>query len=202
MKQLIAIAFVLVLLAIPAMGQTPAPQASDSKCTAKFARALSIRGLHIDLSTDELFRLFPDARNNERLKQALETAKAYPDLGNTTFYPQLSVDVTRERWAGVDNIYLRIFDNRVVSYSISYEGPPKGPQWDSTDQWITKLSETLKLPSPSEWSLINGNKGLNCEGVIINANAGSIGVSTEEWSAQVKARAKAYDEQKRREFKP
>jgi hypothetical protein len=205
MKQLVAIAFVLVFLSVPAMSQAPAQQSGDSKCTAKFAQTLSIRGVHLGMSSEELFTLFPDARNQPFNQEALEKAKVPPQFGRASITIYSGGKVRNEKLAGINQIGVELFDNRIVSYLVSYEGPPTGAQWDSVDQWIVKLSETLNLPVISEWVPRDNSKIVNCEGIQILANVntnGMIRVIKDDWVPQSRAREKAYEEQKRREFKP
>jgi hypothetical protein len=205
MKQLTAIAFVVVLLTVPAISQQATQQQSNSKCTAKFAQAFSIRGVHLGMSADELFTLFPDTANNESNRRTIEDAKIPPKFGQAYFHVKPGGNVTKEKLAGISSIFVELFDNRIVSYSVSYEGPPNGPKWDNVDDWIAKLSETLKLPDTSEWVPRDGAKVLNCEGIRIQATTnrnGSIWVIKDDWLPELRGREKAYEEQKRREFKP
>jgi hypothetical protein len=191
MKQLTAIAFVCVLLAVPAISQQVTQQESNSKCTA------------------EVLNMFPDTVNNERNRDALEKAKTYPDFGRANLQLGPAGNITKEKLAGIDRISVDIFDNQVVTYSVYYEDQPHGVRWDNIDQWVVKLSETLKLPDVSQWTTspdYNSRKTLDCEGVKIIADVqskGSIRIINDDWvPKQVTAREKAYAEQKRREFKP
>jgi hypothetical protein len=206
MKQFTAIVFTMALLAVPANSQTSAQQSVESRCTAKFAQAISIRGVHLGMSADELFALFPWLAESPNIKSRLENAKEQPHFGVAAFVLEPRDNAGKEKLAGISHLQVTLFDNRIVSYSVSYEDPPRGAQWDTTDEWIAKLSETLNLPDISEWNLNNGYKTLSCEGVRITASAGgtggSVSVHTDDWRKQIKAREKAYQEQKRRDFKP
>src|SRR3954454_4737387 len=91
-----ALMFLLVAIA-----QTAGQQANDSTCSAAMARSLTIRGIHLGMSTDELFALFPGARENESIKPALERAKQAPNFGATNFQIMPSWYATKARSEGV-----------------------------------------------------------------------------------------------------
>jgi hypothetical protein len=205
MKQFTAIVFTMALLAVPAMSQQSTQQPGESQCTAKFAQALSIRGVHLGMSADELFALFPWLAESPNIKSRLENAKEQPNFGVVAFALEPRDNAGKEKLAGISHLQVTLFDNRIVSYYVSYEGPPRGAEWNDLDEWIAKLSETLNLPGSSEWISTGGSKALNCEGVRIIAGAGGVGsvsVSTDDWRKQIKAREKAYQDKKRRDFKP
>jgi hypothetical protein len=191
--------------AVPASGQNFTQQTGDAKCTAKFAQALAIRGVHLGLSADELLAMFPDVVNKQVITQKLEAAKDYPYFGRAEIYLVPSGSISREKLTGVQEISLVLFDNRVVSFSVTYQGPPTGAHWDSANEFLTKLSETLKLPAAAHWVTTDYSGNLNCEGVQIMVSAGgsgSIYISTKDWNRQLDERQKAYHNLKRRQFKP
>jgi hypothetical protein len=203
------IAALMFLLPMATVAQTAGQQANDSTCTAAMARSLTIRGIHLGMTTDELLALFPGASENPELKPALENVQAPPKFGMTQFYVYPRAYSTRERFAGVGSIYVTLFDDRVASYSVLYEGSPNGPAWNKLDEWIAKLSETLHLPGLGEWtqrSYDQTSKVLTCNGFQIVAGnqnrGGSISVSEENLDRKQQAREQAYQEKKRREFKP
>lgn len=205
MKHFTAIAFATALLAVPANGQTPAQAAGAASCSARFAQALSIRGIHLGLSADELLAMFPDSDSIGDTKRALDRAKEPPNFGIARIHLLQGGNVSKEKLTGINNISLTLFDDRVVHYWVTYEGPPSGVYWDNIDDWIAKLSETLRLPGASAWVRTNDTANLNCEGVQISVSAGgsaSLKVETKDWLTQINARQKAYQEKKRRDFKP
>jgi hypothetical protein len=205
MKRFVASVFLIVFSMVSASGQSSTQQTGDAKCTAKFAQALSIRGIRLGLSVDELLALFPDMANKQSITRRLEEARDYPYLGRADISLTPNGNISREKLAGINRVSLTIFDDRVVGYSVGYEGLPAGAYWPNLDEWIAKLSETLSLPGTSQWLPRNGGKSLSCDGVIFTAHGGdggTFGVHTEDFSKQIKEREKAYQEKKRREFKP
>jgi hypothetical protein len=206
MKRFTAILFSIALLAVPASSQSSTQQTGDAKCTAKYAQSLSIRGIHLGMSVDELLAMFPDVVNKESITQSLKAAQDYPNFGRAIIYLQPSGPISREKLAGISNISLTLFDNRVVAYSVGYEGLPRGAYWANLDEWVAKLSEKLNLPHPSQWIRSGNSKTLNCDGIIVTAyntgDGGSFSMHTEDFTKLLEERNRAYLEQKRREFKP
>lgn len=197
----------MCLLPMVAVAQTAGQQANGSTCTAAMAKSLTIRGIHLGMSADELFALFPGARANEPIKPALEQAQQPPHFGMAYFSLFPRAYSTKERFAGIWQINVTLFDDRVAAYSIEYAGPPDGPAWYKIDEWVAKLSETLRLPGSEKWSPSDGfRRALTCDGFQIvagNQNRnGVISVTEENLDLKRQAREQAYQEKKRREFKP
>lgn len=210
MCKVTALALVFLLTAYSA-AQTPSQPTGESKCTAAMAKSLTIRGIHLGMSADEFFALFPGAAERPEIRSALENAQVPPNFGRTYFWLFPGSYPTKERFAGVNQITINLFDNRVVAYTIEYDGYPSGPSWSNLDEWIAKLSETLHLPDAGEWlqkpyEQSSTSKTLNCEGyqiVASNLNArGIIDVHEGGIDQKQSARNKAYQEKKRRDFKP
>lgn len=203
MKHFTASALALALFVILATSQTSAEQPSQSRCTAKFARGLAIRGIHLGMTTDELLAMFPELQEQ---KSRLEKAKDYPSFGFIGIRLSAQTDGSREKLAGINNLDLTLFDNRVVRYSVSYEGPPIGAHWHNPTEFLTKLSETLNLPGASDWVIAGSTAKLNCERVQIDVTAGGPGyieiLDIRDWEQQLDERQKTYHNKKRREFKP
>lgn len=200
------IAALLFLLPMVAVAQTAGQQANDSKCTAAMARSLTIRGIHLGMSKDELLALFPGASENPEVKAALAQAQAPPNFGTASFSLWPGSFATKDRFEGVSGIYITLFDDRVVSYTIQYTGWPTGPTWVKVDDWVAKLSETLGLPGPRDWDQPSQTERLlACEGLEVRANTingASLFVLSKEHIKIQAERVKAYQEKKRREFKP
>jgi len=203
------IAALMCLLPMTAAAQTAGQQTSDSVCSAATARSLTIRGIHLGMSAAELLALFPGASENPEVKAALENVQAPPKFGMTQFYVGPGAYSTRERFAGIDMISVTFFDDRLTSYFIQYIGPPNGPMWNNLDEWIAKLSETFHLPGLRDWPRQfpdETSRVLTCDGFKIwagNQNQrGTIGVTEENVDRKRQAREQAYQEKKRREFKP
>lgn len=203
------IAALVFLLPTVTVAQTTNQGTNGSTCTAAMARSLTIRGIRLGMSTDEVLALFLGASENPEVKAALVNPQAPPKFGLTQTYLSPRLYSTRERFAGIDFVNATFFDDRLASYYVQYTGPPDGPAWNNLDEWIAKLSETLNLPVPGDWPRQPGNgysRALTCDGFKIwagNQNQrGMVGVSEENVDRKVRARDLAYQEKKRREFKP
>src|SRR5689334_11492451 len=145
------IAALMCLLPTAAFAQTAGQQINNSTCSAEMVRSLTIRGIHLGMSRDELLALFPGASEKTEVKAALENVQAPPKFGMTGVYFYPRAYSTRERFAGISNFSVTLFDDRVAAYRVEYDGPPDGPAWQKLDEWIAKLSETLHLPGLEAW---------------------------------------------------
>ncbi|MGH9854420.1 MAG: hypothetical protein ACREBD_31635 [Blastocatellia bacterium] len=177
-------------------------QTAESKCTAQMAKSLNIRGLRLGMTTEELLALFPGASDRQDVKSNLASANEYPNFGvvRLSFIRgDESRSLNQERFTGISNVNVVLFDGRIVELSITYlrfeEG---GASWDNFDQWITKLNETLKLPESRYWI---GNH-LMCEGIQIWASPGSLRLFDRAYIMVFRDREIEYRDKRRREFKP
>jgi hypothetical protein len=200
------IAALMFLLPMVAVAQTASQQANDSTCTAAMARSLTIRGIRLGMSTDELLALFPGASERADVKAIIEQSQQPPNFGAAGFGLGPGNSATKDRLEGVSWISITLFDDRVVGYAIQYTGWPTGPTWMKVDDWIAKLSETLGLPGPRDWDQGSQTERLlACEGLELRANTingGTLSVLSKEHIKIQAERVKAYQEKKQREFKP
>jgi len=201
----LAIAFVaLAFVTISTISQASNPQPALPKCNLTEATAPSVRGLRLGMSTQQLLALFPDSSKRKEMKEAVEKAKAA--TGNEAAY--LVFDPATERdakqFGGVESVSAGVNKGRVIDFSIQYGGAT----WRDVDEWVAKLSESLKLQGAGDWTVgpsENPNKVLRCEGIEIEAaiqgGGSSIRIRNME-DARVVADRNAADEKKRREIKP
>jgi hypothetical protein len=208
MKHFTAATFFVALLTIPALGQTSAQQESPSPCTLTVTKAPVIRGLRLGMSTDEALVLFPGARESQQWSSELKRSKEPASLGFLSLQLPNSDYQLGESIKEIRYLVIRLLDDRVVGYSVTYQRYPIGADWNSTEEWVTKLSETLGLPEAKQWATKDsgrfGSRSLQCNGFEIEANYSngpSISVFTKV-DKELQERRKAHEEQKRREFKP
>jgi hypothetical protein len=177
-------------------------QTAESKCTAQMAKSLNIRGLRLGITTDEVLALFPGASDREDVKSRFANAAGHPNHGvvSLSFHRDDQRRLlNQERFAGINSVGVTLFDGRLVSFSVNYIGFNQGGAgWDTDEQWINKLNETLKLPEPRYWD----GRRLMCEGIQITANPGSLEISDPGFFRVVKEREADLREKRRREFKP
>jgi len=195
--------FALTLLPVPASVATTDTQNAQSACTLTEANAPGVRGLKLGMSTEQLLTLFPGSTKREEVRDALESAKR--SGGSETVYIGFEPrsDVSGSTFAETDSIGVALQKGRVVQFVVQYAGP----SWRDIDEWIAKLSETLKLPGAGEWEPGQDetpSKFLKCRGVEIEAAVQGGGASIRVWdTAAFKSMGtKSGDEQKRKVFKP
>jgi hypothetical protein len=196
----------LLLIAISTNGQTNNPALQP--CSLQLSRAPAIRGVKLGMTVDELLSLFPGSSDSLGIKDRLAAAEGYSNFGAASFPITPSNWASKERFAGVSYYDFRVFDRRVVRFDVYYEGFPTGARWQDTDDLIQRFSDSLHLPGPKDWVKDEGSsrKRLKCDGFEISASAdndrGSIAFITRSWLQTQRERLAAFEDQKRREFKP
>ena len=201
----LAIAFVaLASVTVTAISQASNPRPARPKCNLTESTAPSVRGLRLGMSTQQLLALFPGSSKRREMKDAVEKAKAA--TGNEAAYLVFdpATDGDAQQFGGVESVSAGVNKGRVIDLSIQYGGAT----WSDIDQWVAKLSESLKLPGAGDWTVgpsENPNKILRCEGIEIEAaiqgGGSSIRIRNTEYGKAVADR-NAADEKKRREIKP
>jgi len=205
MRHILLSAF-LLLTAVSTYGQTGSPP--PQPCTLKISQAPSVRGLKLGMTMDELFPLFPGMSDSEGIKQTLSTAESFPKFGDTAFSINPLSWGNKERFAGISDVWVHTFDRRIIGLSVRYDEFPGGARWKNADDLIQRFSDSLHLPGPKEWGPDPYNtsvKKLMCDGFEVAVSAGdrgSISFYTHSWEGIRKERLAAFEEQKRRDFKP
>jgi hypothetical protein len=163
------------------------------------------------MSTDEVLAILPSGPESQNNKSAIASADRPPNFGvarlsfhSMFYYPAV------ERFAGVNSMSITLLDGHVVDLTVSYSGPntnPRGPYWNSIDDFVTKLSEGFGLPASGYWQYkVEYLKALSCstfaiEATILN-HEGSIRLHINGYEETLRQRAAAEEERLRREFKP
>ncbi|MDQ2856837.1 MAG: hypothetical protein M3R68_10945 [Acidobacteriota bacterium] len=195
----------VVLLSPQAFSQSRSEQPAVSPCTLTVTQSPAIRGVKLGMSAQELFTLFPGSAEHDEIKSAMAKADDYPQFGVVPISFAISQYANNDRFAGIDYVQSYLFDGRVARFSVQYSGLPEGPQWMNADDFITKLGESLKLPAAKDWAAYQGGKNVKCNGFemrVTTPNQASLSVMTSELFEKQGQRRKAYEEKKRREFKP
>jgi hypothetical protein len=164
------------------------------------------------MTTDEVLALLPPGGESQINMRAIALANRPPNFGIAKLsfgFSYYSSSVV-ERFAGVNSISITLLDGHVVDLTVSYSGPntnPRGPYWNSIDDFVTKLSEAFGLPESRYWQYkVESWKALNCstfaiEATILNHD-GSVRLHSYGYEETVRQRAAAEEERLRREFKP
>jgi hypothetical protein len=208
MKHL-ALAFgMAVLLFAQAFAQSPSDQPTVTPCTLGAAQSPLIRGVKLGMSNQELFALFPGSAERGEIKSALANVNGYPRFGLTDFYISPADYSTKDRFAGIQQIYFVVFDGRVIRFQVYYAGPPAGAQWSRLDDFVAKVADAFQLPPVTQWprSRERTGKSLKCSGFQMEAETidakGSLIVSYPDFDKTRNERRAAYDEDQRRSFRP
>lgn len=198
--------FVLTSVACFALltfSQTPSSSSANRKCSLTREQAPEIRGVRLGMSTDQLQNLFPDDKNRQRISDAVKAARQVDQfgVGKLELWPEKQVD--NPRLAGVNYISVGLLDDRVTSFHVAYFGP----EWKNIDQFITRLSEGLRLPA-SAWEIGDVSGQMKCDGFKVEAytNRGSpesiVRVQDVSTYQIVEDRREAAKEKVRQAFKP
>ncbi len=97
-----------------------------------------------------------------------------------------------------------MLDERVTSFHIGY----RGPEWNSVDQFVAKLSETLRLPNASWEPPAGSQQSLKCDGFVVDAHVATEGfqnwVRVQDTSVNrvVSDRRQQAKDKERQAFKP
>ncbi len=196
----------------PAQPQAPVQPQSNSKCSLTPAQAPAIRGIKLGMSTEEIVSLFPGSSQRPEIKKALESSEGYPNYGVARLGFQLLTypTVAKDRFAGIDAVWVTLFDGRVAELRVNYAGldsRPRGAVWPNVDDFIAKLSEAYALPAARDWRQGAQNyKVLECDGLDIEATTpnGSASVSLRSTKSfdTSRERAAEVEEKIRKEFRP
>jgi len=202
----IAITFsALALMTMPAYAQQPSPPSQplpQAQCGLTEATSPNVRGVRLGMTTEQLLALFPGSTRRRDLKDALERARSA--RGDETARLSFdAADASGDSFSGVDSVALSLNKGRVTEFTVSYVGPT----WRNVDEWIAKLSESLKLPAARRWVVGPNeapNKVLKCTGIEIEAAIQGGGGSITIRGAEPKGgdRRNPGEEKQRREFKP
>lgn len=201
MKYQLVLAFV-ASVALLTGSQTPSSSSAGSACTLTPEQAPEIRGLRLGMSAEQLLTLFPDEANRRRIIDAVSVSKQ-PELYGVGNLDLAGSEKDNPRFAGVNYISIRLLDERVTSFHIGY----KPVEWKSVDQFVTKLSEGLRLPK-LPWERGNQSSVVTCKGFRLEAYAfqssGESVVRVIDTSVNqiVEARKEVEKEKARQAFRP
>jgi hypothetical protein len=211
MSRVIFTLLAVVFVPIAISAQTADQPLSQQKCTLTLAKSPAIRGLKLGMSTEQLLALFPESSQRPDIKQEIDNAQSFPNYGvaRLSFKPSEYPASFKDRFTGVDSIYVRLLDGQVAEFQVIYAGQtsrPRGPSWPNVDAFIAKLSEAFALPATRDWLYNGDSKALKCSGFEIHASissgGGTILLVNTLYENSVRQRAMADEERRRLEFKP
>lgn len=202
MKQLLALITILVLATFT-FAQTQTPGSPAPRCTLTLAQSPTIRGVKLGMTAEEVLALFPGRSENPTIRAALNDApKAF---GVARFGVSISRD--DKPFDGVNQFDFEFLDNQLTSFYLGYNGP----EWKNVDEFISRLSSSLKMPAVDYWephSLETNYKSVKCAGfdvrvaVTPGGSSNYVRVSDPRAPQTVTVRQNEVKERARREFKP
>lgn len=166
--------FVLMILAAvvsSVFGQTQSDVPAGQKCSLTLAQSPAIRGFKLGLDVDEVLRQFPGRSEDPYVRSALSSADS--QFGVAKLHVPTFPYKSEKRFEGISQFDFEFLDKRLTSISVLYEGP----EWNSVDEFISKLAEPLNLPGASYWTPSNLStiKTLKCAGFEVWVFLGSPG---------------------------
>ena len=194
------VTFVSLVSAVPTLSGSSA----NSKCSLTRTQAPEIRGIRLGMTTEQLLGLFPEADNRLSITEAINKSKQVDKYGVGRFDLRADQRIPNPRFRGVNYITVDLIDERVTSFHIAYAGP----EWNTVDQFVARLSDALQLPNSAWEPGDESRQSLKCDGFVVEAYA--FRGSAESWvrvqdtSAyrMVEDRRKAAKEKERQAFRP
>lgn len=193
------------------LGQTQDQTKTVSKCELTATQAPALRGIRLQMSADELLALFPGSSDDSNIKGRLDYAVKAPFYGVADISFQPDKYTTKAQFEGINDINVRLFDNRVTQIYVSY-GNGDAPPWNHVDEMIMRVSEAFRLPSVENWLPVSStdSKTLQCSGFTVqvyairqeNACCSSLNLKMQGIEEKVTERKKATIEKAKRDFKP
>ena len=156
------------------VSQTPNGSSGNSKCGLTRTQAPEIRGIRLGMTTEQLLGLFAEDINRQSIMQAVKESKKVHNYGVGRFDLRADREAPNPRFTGVNYITVELLDERVTSFHIAYAGP----EWNTVDEFVAKLSGALRLPSDS-WEPEGESRLMKCDGFVVDAYA--FRESVENW---------------------
>lgn len=184
---------------------------AQTTCNPVVVQNLTIRGLRLGMTAEEVLALFPGASERPDLKAELERAKDYPRWGVAGMFFErqngFGSPIKRE-FDGLSYISVTLLDGRLRDFTIQYLGYNEGgTAWETTDQFLAKVIAAFSLPPLELWQREGNVLLLKCGDFTVRASAqgdsgGSFAVRGPDIRPIIQERERARREQRRREFKP
>jgi hypothetical protein len=139
-----------------------AQEQKEAPCALALAQAPAVRGIKFGMTRDEIENLL----GIRFIGNTLSTEDSEIGLSNLGFYRVL-VNKYPRQLDGVEAIQLRLFQNKLYSFSLSFE---RSNNWNNTEQFASFLSENLNLPN--NWETAGSSVArMNCRGFRVEANS-------------------------------
>jgi hypothetical protein len=163
--------------ATPLPSPTPTPSTdavvSDKlPCSLVMHQAPVLNGLRLGMTPEQVLALFPGSKGDAGLQATLSRPKG--PFGTSNFAIQPDKYESKEKFAGVRQITLKLLDDHVSNLRIGYNGP----EYSHVDKFVAKFSEGTSLPADG-WEpyvgMDNNLKILKCKDFEIQLFTGGPG---------------------------
>jgi hypothetical protein len=177
---------------------------SQGSCELTADQSPAIRGFRLGMTLDQLYELVPEARNDKRVIEALDNSsrQQLPSMSFLTLSD--SPYDALPRFHNVSYVSLRFLNNQLAGLTVQY----KWPVWDSANEFIAKLRESLALPAAENWDGGGPGKSIRCKDFTLNVytqpngTGASISINDTTSPRKLDDMRKAVIERARKEFKP
>ena len=154
MKKVLLIAIMLGL--VPAVAaQTSNTGTSALECKLKLSQAPAIRGVHLGMTVNELLEVFPGADKDESLRK-----RSQARFGVIHANIEPAKYGSKEKFVGVSSVGFSFLDGELISFNVVYDGP----EFETSDQFVSKVVETLNLPGVEFWKDYGTSAKMTCDG--------------------------------------
>jgi hypothetical protein len=156
----------------PTAQVSTAPQ-EKVPCTLTLAGAPTIKGLHLGMAPDEVLALFPGSKEDAQVRASVSAAPS--EFGVSNFVIRPAQYGSKDKFTGINQISLNLFDGRVAALTIGYDGPA----YSHVDKFVEKVLEGTNLPGVEQWEayvgMDNSLKILKCADFEVNVFIGGAG---------------------------
>jgi hypothetical protein len=157
---------------VPSPAQTSNTSGQDKPtCQLTLAGAPDISGLKLGMTAKDVLALFPGSSEDAEVRSSLSRPGPF---GTSSFSITPDKYESKEKFAGINQITLRLLDGRVSNFRFGYNGP----EYSHVDKFVAKFTEGKNLPADA-WEpyvgMDNNLKTLKCTDFEIQVFAGGQG---------------------------
>ena len=118
-------------------------------CQLTLAGAPDIKGLRLGMAIEDVLALFPGTKEDAEIRSNLSGISQF---GTSSFVIRPDRYESKEKFAGINQITLRLLDNRISNFTVGYNGP----EYSHVDKFVAKFIEGTNLPAPDQWEAYVG----------------------------------------------
>jgi hypothetical protein len=134
------------------------------------AQSPAINGLRLGMTQEQVLALFPGSKSDKDVRLELDRPPSRFGVSGFTVRPERYS--THSKFEGISQIVFTLFDGRVSTLYVGYDGP----LWGHVDEFVSEFSGRLHLPAADGWEAYVGMddqlKTLKCKELEISLFAG------------------------------